>query len=45
MRVIVIGGGPSGLISSSVLAEFGHNVILLEKNEKVGKKLYITGKG
>lgn len=45
MDVIIIGAGPSGLISSYICSNNGHNVILLEKNDKVGKKLYITGKG
>lgn len=45
MKVCVIGGGASGMISSIFLAREGIDVILLEKNEKLGKKLYITGKG
>lgn len=45
MQVIVIGGGASGLLASSMIAERGHDVTVLEKNEKTGKKLYITGKG
>ncbi|MBO5885109.1 MAG: NAD(P)/FAD-dependent oxidoreductase [Clostridia bacterium] len=45
MDILVIGAGPSGLISSYICSKNGHNVTLLEKNEKVGKKLYITGKG
>ncbi len=45
MDVIVIGGGASGLMSAYKCAINGLNVVLLEKNEKVGKKLYITGKG
>ena len=44
-NVIVIGGGPAGMIAAGVAAENGANVTLLEKNEKLGKKLYITGKG
>ncbi len=42
--IIVIGGGPAGIMSAVGCAQ-GNNVILLEKNEKLGKKLYITGKG
>ena len=42
---IVIGGGAAGLIAAYFSAEKGNNVILFEKNEKVGKKIYITGKG
>ena len=44
-EVIVIGGGPSGLMAAYAAAENGHKVTLLEKNEKLGKKIYITGKG
>lgn len=45
MKVFVVGGGPAGLFASYNLAEQGHDVTLFERNEKVGKKLYITGKG
>lgn len=45
MRVVVIGAGPAGVTAACVAASNGHSVILLEKNEKIGKKLYITGKG
>ena len=44
-RVIVVGGGPAGMFAAIAAAERGHEVVLLEKNEKLGKKLYITGKG
>ena len=44
-RVIVIGGGAAGMMAAVAAAEQGHHVILLEKNEKLGKKIYITGKG
>ena len=44
-RVIVIGGGPAGMFAAIAAAENGHSVLLLEKNEKLGKKLFITGKG
>lgn len=44
-RVIVVGGGPAGMFAAIAAAESGHEVTLLEKNEKLGKKLYITGKG
>lgn len=44
MKVLVIGGGPSGLLCA-IKASEKHQVILIEKNEKVGKKIYITGKG
>ena len=45
MKIIVIGAGPSGLMCSYKLKEKGFDVLLLEKNEKVAKKVYITGKG
>lgn len=45
MNTIVIGGGPAGLISAYYSSLYGNNTLLIEKNEKLGKKLYITGKG
>lgn len=45
MKVIVIGGGASGIMSAISAGKNNHQVILLEKNEKLGKKIYITGKG
>lgn len=45
MKVIVIGGGAGGCMAAGVAAENGHDVILLEANDKLGKKLYISGKG
>ncbi len=45
MIVVVIGGGPAGMIAAANAANCGHRVTLLERNEKLGKKLYITGKG
>lgn len=44
-QVIVIGAGASGLMAAGFCAENGNTVTLLEKNEKVGRKLMITGKG
>lgn len=44
-KVFVIGGGPSGMLAAIVAARNGHKVEIFEKNEKLGKKLYITGKG
>ena len=44
-RVFVIGGGASGMLAAIAAARNGHKVELFEKNEKLGKKLYITGKG
>lgn len=43
--VAIIGGGPAGIMAASMAAKNGHSVKLFEKNEKLGKKLYITGKG
>ncbi len=43
--VVVIGGGAAGMLAAAVAAERGHNVLLLEKNERLGLKLRITGKG
>ncbi len=45
MIVFVIGGGPAGMIAAANAAQAGHAVTLFERNEKLGKKLYITGKG
>ncbi|MFV0464804.1 MAG: NAD(P)/FAD-dependent oxidoreductase [Lachnospiraceae bacterium] len=44
-KVIIIGAGPAGMMAGISAAECGHSVILLEKNDKIGKKLFITGKG
>jgi predicted Rossmann fold flavoprotein len=44
-RVCVVGGGAAGLMAAYAAAKNGHDVILIEKNEKLGKKIYITGKG
>jgi len=44
-RVVVIGGGAAGMMAAIAAAEAGHQVVLLEKNEKLGKKVYLTGKG
>ncbi|MBQ9790691.1 MAG: NAD(P)/FAD-dependent oxidoreductase [Clostridia bacterium] len=45
MKVCVIGGGASGCMAAIKIADKGHDVVLYEKNEKIGKKIYITGKG
>ena len=45
MKVIVIGAGPAGMMAAITAAKLGDEVILLERNDKLGKKLYITGKG
>lgn len=44
-RVIVVGGGAAGMMAAICSAGEGNQVTLLEKNEKLGKKLFITGKG
>ena len=44
-NVIVIGGGAAGMLAAIQAAKEGAKVTLLEKNEKLGKKIYITGKG
>lgn len=44
-KVAVIGGGPSGVLAAAYSAKNGNDTLLLEKNEKLLKKLYITGKG
>ncbi|MDY5774240.1 MAG: NAD(P)/FAD-dependent oxidoreductase [Lachnospiraceae bacterium] len=44
-NVIVIGGGAAGMFAALGAAEAGHRVTILEQNEKLGKKIYITGKG
>jgi len=43
--VTVIGGGPAGMAAALFAARAGAKVTLLERNEKLGRKLYITGKG
>ena len=45
MSIVVVGGGAAGLMAAAAAAQAGANVLLLERNEKLGKKLYITGKG
>lgn len=44
-RVVVAGGGAAGMMAAITAARSGAEVLLLEPNEKVGRKLYITGKG
>jgi len=44
-NVAVIGGGPAGIMAAAIAADNGAKVILLEKNDRLGKKLLITGKG
>ena len=44
-RVLIIGGGAAGMMAAIAVADAGAQVCLIEKNEKLGKKLFITGKG
>jgi hypothetical protein len=44
-KVIVVGGGAAGMMAAIAAAGQGHQVTLLERNEKLGKKVFITGKG
>ena len=44
-KILIIGGGAAGMASAAFLGEHGHQVHVFEKNEKLGKKLFITGKG
>lgn len=44
-ELIVIGGGPAGMMAAGTAAERGSSVLLIEKNSRNGKKLLITGKG
>ncbi|MFG6331266.1 MAG: aminoacetone oxidase family FAD-binding enzyme, partial [Lachnospiraceae bacterium] len=45
MRLAIVGGGAAGMMASIFVAEKGMAVDVYERNEKLGKKLYITGKG
>ena len=45
MKTVVIGGGPSGMMAAISASEKGDDVTLLEKENSLGKKLLITGKG
>lgn len=44
-EIIVIGGGPAGMMAAGTAASRGNEVMLIEKNEKLGKKIFISGKG
>jgi len=44
-KIAVVGGGAAGMIAEIRALELGVKVTLFEKNEKLGKKIYITGKG
>lgn len=43
--VVIVGGGPAGMMAAGTAGSRGRKTLLLEKNEKLGKKLFITGKG
>ena len=43
-KVAIIGGGAAGMLCGVYAARRGHQVHILEKNEKLGKKLFITGR-
>lgn len=44
-RVVIVGGGAAGMMAGIAAAGAGHQVQIFEKNEKLGKKIFITGKG
>ena len=44
-KVLVVGGGAAGMFAAIFAAHNGNEVHLYEKNQKLGKKIYITGKG
>ena len=45
MKVVIIGGGPAGILAAISASKCGNDVVILEKMESLGKKLLITGKG
>ncbi len=44
-KICVIGAGPSGMMAAGIAGSRGKDITLIEKNERIGKKLFITGKG
>ena len=44
-KVLVVGAGAAGLLAAGTAAEYGAGVTLIEKNQRVGRKIMITGKG
>ncbi len=44
-RVLIAGGGAAGMFAAAAAADRGHQVELFEKNDRLGRKLFITGKG
>ena len=45
MQVVIIGGGPAGMMAAISAKNTGNEVLIIEKNKNLGKKLLITGKG
>ncbi|MBR5407406.1 MAG: NAD(P)/FAD-dependent oxidoreductase [Lachnospiraceae bacterium] len=45
MRIVIVGGGAAGMMAAAAASDECDNVLLIDKNEKLGKKLFITGKG
>ena len=45
MKIVIVGGGPSGLMCAYQSSQGDNEIIIFDSNEKLGKKLYITGKG
>ena len=44
-EILIVGGGAAGMMAAVSAAGLGHRVRLFEKNDRLGKKLFITGKG
>ena len=44
-KILIVGGGAAGMFASIFAARNGHEVHVFEKNDKLGRKLFITGKG
>ncbi len=44
-KICIIGGGAAGMFAAIAAADMGADVVIAEHNEKLGKKLFITGKG
>ena len=43
--VLIVGGGPAGMMAAAVAAKRGKRAVIIEKNRDLGRKLLITGKG
>jgi predicted flavoprotein YhiN len=44
-KIVIVGGGPAGMMSSIRASQLTNNVLLIEKNDILGKKLLLTGNG